>query len=1256
MPARLGKFIFVLTAVLAAFSAGALSIKTETSPSDCTSAFAKKRKLVCKSGCGPGEICISVSISKDTKQSLSKKVRAQIEESLSSATGEECGKGIDAAASDLVTDFLARLGEMRRDPSFNRAVDDKITFPVDRASVENYPAIRSGCQSCGSVMRSRLDEARLHASTMHLLSQLDVDNNVEVFSDGVKPTSCRDNLRRELKLVFQARLRRLGVELAGMGDPSKLGSAEYCPPEEQGKGKEKGKEPGAGKSNFGNGNSEGKGALTCQYLKDILRPVPEAKGLCQTTHRDLYDFYQGAFKENMNKFFEDSHATGRFEHRYVCSEIAGEDNIPGREIDRTIVMSCDSCLRSNEIMDHLSAPLDEETGSYRQSLYDYGQAFWCRLGAATTTDNRKCAEYLRKYDEGALYENLARMIGPEVLPALEQGLSEFEAEVQSGDCYKKRLCSLANGAIRVPTTIAIPGLNRRICMAGALLDPGKSSELKDRPLTPEEVAREESAVLDRNFGQGAASALARVTMNTLYDSTSKEIDCITLPARLVRSALKTQGCAAMEALRGHIKTALKNQGKGQLLMDFTVGAAIAMVAPGGYLLTAISVCGQAAFDSALESRDQFKRQDNFALEREQITRTLAEAQELRRSIQDAQGAFSKEDLQRMQESAKGMLKSCAHSVYKMGLYIRLARYGKHVISKAGVDTGLTRAMANNPVLTEAIIHQVGRRELSPLELLNALPLDVRVRNAGPKTLLENMVEHLTVENGYPPGLRSKFKQLVEKAAQDHVDLSLKVQDLFAFPDLTPKGEKTKVNRYTVPGLRNKSAEDVAGKIIRFEKQFWKVDYVTDHIDGPRLILRNTDPHAGPDLKERVLEVSGAKLPDPSIRKYDQATDESRARIAELVKAKEPDEAAILEAENAMVKNMAESLRARGYVVTIQSVPEIPGATKLKILRGSAATRTHVLHKHLQSLKRSRYSDAMDIVDGGDSFFFDPTTNRKRNFDAHLSSSDRYYSQGRNWDFSQQENLTLRDAHEAFHSMVTRAISLAKNVKPLQAMRAISFQSRFNLPGGVGDYMTYRRADEVDARLTEAAAYLNSQKNGTRTLKISEDRDRALRALAEAKRFSDADVTNIDHALEAMGKGAGELRLDLTYPYSAQADFANLSALVTIPSSTKFGTYQVKIPGISVKRGPLETKAEFQRRVEKLIESPGDADLTAAKDFTLSQLTKLRENRELISRELAKFEASPENLLDALPAIRKSLSSFRKEQFPTDFYLKETKRE
>ncbi|HXH32388.1 MAG TPA: hypothetical protein VNJ01_16425 [Bacteriovoracaceae bacterium] len=426
--------------------------------------------------------------------------------------------------------------------------------------------------------------------------------------------------------------------------------------------------------------------------------------------------------------------------------------------------------------------------------------------------------------------------------------------------------------------------------------------------------------------------------------------------------------------------------------------------------------------------------------------------------------------------------------------------------------------------------------------------------------------------------------------------------------------------------------------------------------------------------------------------------EKKLRENTETKTLTPEEVTKLEAENAGVEQelvasevkvvgaLAESLRARGYVVTVEDAKGYPGAKRLKVVRGSRETHGDVFSKRLRAFEANRYL-LPGMIDSGDSFYYNPTMHRNKNSIGHVHYDDREMSMGSSWDHFYITAMGMTDVHEGFHMMLRRAISLNPNVKPEQAMRATAFSAEGtgDLPGSKEDvskntdllnefpaavksslisfmknqykfYSSYRAADEVDARLATVSAFLTARKNPNHKIKYEYDERDIKDDLKEVFILANADIKNIDHALKHMETAAPDIQAFWTYDEGNQTrtyrvdaqgnkisvGFLNASIHVNIPATPgppAYGAYKVTVPGKALKIKPNETQAQFEARVNDWfakIKSKDPAVIKDAVEFATSQMKNLRSVRQVMVQEILPGLVDETKLLDSVPRIKQKL--------------------
>ncbi len=438
-------------------------------------------------------------------------------------------------------------------------------------------------------------------------------------------------------------------------------------------------------------------------------------------------------------------------------------------------------------------------------------------------------------------------------------------------------------------------------------------------------------------------------------------------------------------------------------------------------------------------------------------------------------------------------------------------------------------------------------------------------------------------------------------------------------------------------------------------------------------------------------------------KYAQENNPTAGDLDSLKRDIDALEQDLVKIETKVVEGLAQSLRSRGYVVTIEPVKNHPGAVRLKVLRGGPETVDDVLHVTLESMRANRYGydDILDLggkpffegmKDRGDGFYYNPTLHRHKHSLGHAAFFDREVSMGSQWDHGLVDVLGMTDVHEGFHLTLRRAISLNPNVKPDQAMRAISFTAEDDkvLPGSKEDvkahpdhldkfgpeakaailkemgfqyefYSSYRAADEVDARIATVSAYLNAKKGNPKRKMLFEMDEPAIKSdLREVFILAYADVINIDHTLNFLKSGAPKVEAFWTYNEGRQVDFVKVNAdgstvpkgflntevKLWIPATAgppPYGAYSVTIPGKSFKIKPGETKAQFEARLSDYftkIKNQDPATIAEAVAFSASQMEKLKSVRQVMLKAILPGLIDETKLLLSVERIKKQVQILR----------------
>ncbi len=429
---------FLLILFLALTSEGLLAQKVRQPrkrvTADCQSEFVRLNRLECKP-CDANEVCVAAGVSESPAR-IQRKVTAALHEALGSASrvasGEGCSKAIARLAKEVTDTIISENKKL-----VGAQAGFVLNYPWVRSSI--LSAFKDSCGSCKDEVDSRLAQARELSETLTSLRPVDVKTNVDAFSDGVEPASCKKLLRSQLTALFSP---FVGKPVEAKADPA----TEAADLKKAVKAMEDGFSQ-VGKVQEGSagalmcfGGPEGipgpLGALPCQKLSPILKPGDN--GLCSVAHNDLLDFYKTQFLKNLNTLFTVKKEEGFFENHYQCKEddLLGTSNRPLEE-DKLIAVPCDACLKSTEILDLLSKGYDDQANSYTLAAKNYASSYACTYGGQLYYGIKECQEWNEKYERGTLYSNSARTIGPEALPALEQALKEFDQQSYGDDAVKK---------------------------------------------------------------------------------------------------------------------------------------------------------------------------------------------------------------------------------------------------------------------------------------------------------------------------------------------------------------------------------------------------------------------------------------------------------------------------------------------------------------------------------------------------------------------------------------------------------------------------------------------------------------------------------------------------------------------------------------------------------------------------------------------------------------------------------------------------
>ncbi|HXH30441.1 MAG TPA: hypothetical protein VNJ01_06490 [Bacteriovoracaceae bacterium] len=726
---------------------------------DPDSAFVKNTSLVCE-GCRSGEFCITVYYDTDSLSSIKRRVTPFLRTEIASQRnipGRACADAIGDIAGQIAAHAMQSISDFKdhRDRDRKRHLAQLVAF--DKASIHKASVVISSCGSdCDAIIATGREWAQVVVDGTDLLSEKDARTNIGSWKKELKvPTGCQDQFDSALRAIFKQKMQ--GANSSGAGGSTNPGTSEI---EGTGSGTGSGTTSGAG-----NGSTGGTGGLISEDNAPLCQAIPEDvivgtdSGKCLADEQKLWDFLESSYLKNLHSAINKNMKTPILD----CSpeDVMGGpgDEKPTPSGMRNVKVPCYACVTSTDILGLLSEDLDKNAEKWTQRGVDWLEYRYCwtKLGFGTTTSGVSCKEYLEKYKQGNHHANVARMIGPEHLPALERALEEFERKGYENERYR----NLINGAIRVPTKIVIPGVNRRICLAGQWVSYDKSLAMRNGELRAN-AENEKYYVWDRNFGQGAASTVANwlsmVKLNP-YEATEEEIDCISIPARLVREALREQRCGGISAIRTMIYEGLKAQGNGKTLVNAGVGIASGIL-PVGLAGSAVIACSQGALEARTEMLNKEARIDRERLEMvmSQNKEELSKAQALQKFYLKNKQSWDEEKNKLYVAGYWSVLENCVKGSATVGVYYKITKSANKAIeiSKvSGTPKMFFEQLASSPVLVDTVVHSISTRSVSWIDVVEALPITLRV-------------EGLTI---------SQLKDTVEYEVKTNGEVSVRVREL-----------------------------------------------------------------------------------------------------------------------------------------------------------------------------------------------------------------------------------------------------------------------------------------------------------------------------------------------------------------------------------------------------------------------------------------------------------------------------------------------
>ncbi len=731
---------------------------------DPESAFVKNTPLVC-GGCAEDEFCITVYYDRDTFASIKSKIlpllRAEVA-TQRNVTTNACRYEIEKIADEMATFSLSSTAEFKNHP--DRIKDKHVAQMVPYAKSSIHTA-RSIVQSCGDDCEALINTGREWAKTVadgaDLLREKDVRTNIAAWKKELKvPVACHGRFEIALREIFKPKLNVvINTAPAGSGtgtaEEEILGSGSGAAGSGSGAAiPGTGTVPGTGAAGSGSG---GTGSDEVGLSKTLCQPIPEEVivgtdgGKCLADEEKLWTHLRSMYLKNLNETLKKSMTTPVVDCTQEDISGGADDTKPTPNGMKNVKVPCDACVTSSEVVTLLSEDIDKNNESWKQKgkdWLDYNYCWRATLGYGTSFSGIDCQTYIKKYQHNLLWSNGARLIGPESLPAIEQALEEFERKGYESDRYRR----LINGAIRVPTGVLIPGLNRRICMVGDWITYEKSQAMRAGELRAN-AESEKYRTWDRNFGQGAASSVANwlsmVGANP-YKATEAEIDCVSIPARLVREAMKEKRCGGINEIREMINEGLKAQGQGKALIN--TGVAIASgILPVGLAGSAAIACGQGIADARFDMNNKESRMDKerLAMVVAQNRKELSKAQALEEYYKKNKASWDEEKTKLYTAGYWSILENCVKGAATVGVYYQITQgLNKAVtITKVrGTPQMFFEKLANSPVLLETVVYSVAKREITWVEVVSALPIELRVEGLT-YTQLKEAVEQEMAETG-----------------------------------------------------------------------------------------------------------------------------------------------------------------------------------------------------------------------------------------------------------------------------------------------------------------------------------------------------------------------------------------------------------------------------------------------------------------------------------------------------------------------------
>ncbi|PIP89992.1 MAG: hypothetical protein COW01_15090 [Bdellovibrionales bacterium CG12_big_fil_rev_8_21_14_0_65_38_15] len=469
-----------------------------------------------------------------------------------------------------------------------------------------------------------------------------------------------------------------------------------------------------GGSLFGDGN------ISCQNIPMELIDGVE-NGQCSVNHNKLLEHLTSAegFLGNLNRTFDalNQNANGKQIKQCTSEQLTGSENQNPAGIDssgqRKLSVACPTqaadlpCLTSNEILNFLKQDSDELDQSYTQGVYDYVDNIGCGLESVTgigdgqSSTGQDCEQFNKNYGKGNPRQAIARMIGPEVVPALVKSLEQFDLAPMT-----------SLGKKQVPTSINIPGINRKICLTSS----GKHYSESSQP----NKELEEGSTNHSNFNHGIIKIIDNFVTTTSDSDDRKRIDCVNVPAEILRHAIYNDSCGGIDKIREYLSSGIDSYNNGKMAANIVIGG-IASLIPGGPFVAALTACAVSSVQTynEISNNDQFNRQaavEEIARANNVLKANYEQLEKLYTENKQAIEAGATPNL----ELVKSLTTSCVGSLLTIRKYATISKISTRAskLLPAGRIQNLARIAARNPALTESLASISLKRNIEVIDLID----------------------------------------------------------------------------------------------------------------------------------------------------------------------------------------------------------------------------------------------------------------------------------------------------------------------------------------------------------------------------------------------------------------------------------------------------------------------------------------------------------------------------------------------------------